>query len=59
MNALGNIIKSELNIFADSVVEYIPPTVGEKVSNIITEVNNIFSTDYKNVNFKNMKRNNI
>jgi Rho termination factor, N-terminal domain len=55
LNALGKTIQSELNKFADSVVNYIPPAVGEKVSNIIAQVNNIFSTVYKNVDFKNMK----
>ena len=55
LNALGEKIQSELNTFADSVVKYIPPPVGEKVSNLLTEVSDIFNTVYKNVDFKNVK----
>ena len=46
----------QLNAFADSVVKYIPPPVGEKVSNVITEVSKIFNTAYKNVDFKNVHK---
>jgi len=55
LNALGNKIKSELYTFADSVVEYIPPAVEERVSNIIAKVNDIFSTVYKNINLRELK----
>jgi len=51
----GNKIKSELNAFADSVIEYVPRAVKEKVSNIITKVNDIFNTVYKNINFRELK----
>jgi len=55
LNALGEKIQSELNTFADSVVNFIPPAVKEEVSNIKTKVNNIFQTVYKNVNFRESK----
>jgi len=52
LNALGNKIKSELNTFVDSIEEYIPPAVKEKVSNIIKKVNDIFNTVYKKCKFQ-------
>jgi len=56
LNAISNKIKSDLNIFADWIVEYVPRAVKENVSNIIAKVNNIiFHTIYKNIYFRKLK----
>lgn len=59
LSTLGKKIKSEACEFSNWLVKYIPSPmktiVSNKVGELITKVNNIFNTVYKNVEFKNVK----